>query len=178
MMNDDLPGDVKGSSNGAPWLNKLNAAVRRRSILPGAGYGVERTNSGTFLKITPGAGRGTTGTTYRVKSANGDYLVCRTWDGTTEGASDVKVAKPFDARQIAGETLGGVDFTYSGYTAAALNSERVAAFSGGPETQQVTPLWKVDGLIHVAAINFSGVTADGADLKLIEVSSRCWAKIA
>ena len=34
-----------------------------------------------------------------------------------------------------------------------------------------------DGLIAVAEIDYSGVTVDGADLKLIEVSARCWAQI-
>ena len=31
----------------------------------------------------------------RVKSVQDDHLVCRTWDGTTEGTSDIKVAKPY-----------------------------------------------------------------------------------
>jgi len=32
---------------------------------------------------------------FRVKSIQNDYLTCRTWDGTTDGSTDVYVAKPF-----------------------------------------------------------------------------------
>ena len=34
----------------------------------------------------------------RVKTIENDYLVCRTWDGTTEGTTDIPVAKPPDLR--------------------------------------------------------------------------------
>jgi hypothetical protein len=117
--------------------------------------------------------------TVLVKSAEAEYLVCRSWDGTTEGSDDIIVAKPFSARQPASETLLGVTYDYTYETADALNDYRNV--TGGATIQQiVVPVWVVDGLILVAQTSFSGVTYDDTvndpyDLKLIEVSARCWA---
>ena len=122
--------------------------------------------------------------TYRVKSVvaddsgRGNVLVCRTWDGTTEGATDVHVAKHFTCQQIASETIDSIliTYTYSG-AATLLNRTRTATGTGINEVQAVVPYWQVNGLITVATVNFSNVTKSGADLKLMEVSSRCWAQI-
>lgn len=35
---------------------------------------------------------------FKVKSTTTDWLVCRLWDGTTEGANDIKVARAFPDR--------------------------------------------------------------------------------
>lgn len=45
---------------------------------------------------------------------NVDYLVCRTWDGTTLGSEDVNVAKPYHLRRgpFHGQTINGVTYTY------------------------------------------------------------------
>ncbi len=128
---------------------------------------------------TAGTSSGAAGlVTYRVKSVptEHNYLICRTWDGASEGARDVFVAKPFEARQPASETLAGIVVTYT-YSAGpdALNDYRHATGTGIDEQQVVVPYWFPDCLIKVAAINYGGVTVDGAALKLIEVSSRSWA---
>lgn len=115
---------------------------------------------------------------YKVKSVEADYLVCRLWDGTTEVPADVLVAKPHAARQPASETIAGTSYTYT-YSDGpdALNDVRESDDGDTTEDQIVTPLWTTDGLIQVFETNFSGVTVDGADLKLIEVGPRCWAKV-
>jgi hypothetical protein len=115
-----------------------------------------------------------------VKSVAAEYIVGRTWDGTSEGATDVYVAKPFNARQPASEVIAGTTHTYT-YSAGpdALNDYRESDDGSTTENQIVTPYWLVDGLIHVAAISYSGVSdPDDQDIKLIEVSARCWAKVA
>lgn len=130
----------------------------------------------------PGASSQSTGSarlaTYRVKSVptESEYLVCRTWDGTNEGAIDINVAKPFEARQPASETLAGVVVSYV-YSAGpdGLNDFRQATGTDIDEQQIVIPYWYVNCLIKVASINYTGVSVSGSPLTLIEVSSRCWA---
>lgn len=173
----DLPGDLGGTHPLRHWLNRLKQAVAARTPLPAPGYDLAQSPKGFVLTPKPGRGVGRQ-KTLRVKSVTGEYLVCRTWDGTNEGASDINVAKPFNARRPATETIAGVVVNYT-YTAGAdaLNGYRTAVGTGINETQVVVPYWIADGLIAVAEIDYSGVTVDGADLKLIEVSARCWAQI-
>lgn len=122
--------------------------------------------------------------TLRVKEVPSleEYIVCRTWDGTTEGDEDIIVAKHFDARQPASEYLNGVLHSYSYSSFNAFNDQRESDNGTDVETQIVVPHWQENGLILVARTNFSGVMFDDtinppSDLKLIEVSPRCWAKM-
>lgn len=119
--------------------------------------------------------------TYRVKSKAGDVLTCRTWDGTTEGDTDVLVAVNRNSRQLDSETINSITYTYTAYTALAdgINETRNSDDGSTEETQLVTPMWYVNCEIDVLATTYSGVQDDDLnDLKLIEVSARCWAKIA
>lgn len=121
--------------------------------------------------------------TYLVKEKIGDVLICRSWDGTTEGTEDVPVAVNRNSRQLGGETIAGTAYTYSSYTAIdGFNDSRNSGDGSTNETQIVTPMWYLDCEIDVMATNYSGVTFDDTinppyDLKLIEVSARCWAKV-
>lgn len=117
---------------------------------------------------------------YVVKSAPtlSNYLVCRTWDGSLQGGSDVIIAKPFDARQPASQTLGGVLYTYT-YGEATLdeyNDYRESDDGSTVEVQLVTPVYYENCLIIAAQVTWSGVTYSGSDLKIMEISPRCWAK--
>lgn len=175
------PVSDKSSYFGAAW-NQNREALRSHQPLVSGGELLAHTVHGVAREqppaLPPYGGIGIGLTTLRVKSVTGEYLVCRTWDGTNEGASDINVAKPFNARRPATETIAGVVVNYT-YTAGAdaLNGYRTAVGTGINETQVVIPYWIADGLIAVAEIDYSGVTVDGADLKLIEVSARCWAQI-
>jgi len=52
--------------------------------------------AGRFPVRAPVGGSGGAGSSpFRLKSIQNDYLTCRTWDGTTDGSTDVYVAKPF-----------------------------------------------------------------------------------
>lgn len=121
-------------------------------------------------------------TTYLVKSKPGgigDVLICRTWNGTTEGSVDVPVAVNRNSRQLASETINGITYTYADYTdiGDGFNATRTSDDSTTEETQIVTPMWYEDCEIDVISTNYSGVTHEGVDLKLIESSARCWAKV-
>lgn len=124
--------------------------------------------------------------TYRVKSKIDDVLICRTWNGTTEGSTDVPIATSFNSRQLSSETINSITYTYTAYTdiGDGFNYSRTSTSSGdsSEEEQIVTPMWYLNCLISVSACNYSGVTYDDTvnppyDLKLIEVSARCWAMI-
>lgn len=128
--------------------------------------------------------------TARLKSRVGDMLVCRSWNGTDEGTSDIFVAVQTDAQRVDSETTGLGTFTYSGYTetdSPFFNYTRTSDDGSTTEDQMVTPTYYLNCLIRYQPVDFSGVNTwelvDGVwvesddDLKLMEVSSRCWAKI-
>src|SRR5437879_6354462 len=88
------------------WLARLHDALKGTWLRPGKNYRIERTTQGTFLAIDPSKGAIKVGL-YRWKSMTNDYHVCRSFDGTTEGATDVKVAKPDTLRVVTTKTLRG-----------------------------------------------------------------------
>lgn len=111
---------------------------------------------------------------YRVKSVQGDYCTCRTWDGTTEG-SDVYVAKPYKLRNPGSEIIDGVTVNYTSYPTSV---SRVADISGTTENQVIVPRYLSNDLIYVATSNYTGVSVSGTPLTLIDVNcdGRAWAK--
>lgn len=116
---------------------------------------------------------------YILKQSLANYVIGHSWDGTTEGTEDVLIAKNLHCRQPATATLLGVAYTYT-YTIGTdgHNDTRESDDGATTETQMVTPVWVEDDEIWAIAVDYSGVTADGADLKLMEVSPRCWAKVS
>jgi hypothetical protein len=85
---------------------------------------------------------------YRVKGVYSTYLVCRTWDGSTEGASDVYIAKPPHLRWYAsswpGMTIIGtsVTFTWSALT-DNIDGKRTAHDGTNPDQIEIVcPVWQ------------------------------------
>jgi hypothetical protein len=76
-----------------------------------------------------------------------------------------------------------VTYTYTAYTTLdSFNSSRNSNDGSTDETQIVTPMWYLNSEIDVMATNYSGVEYDDTindpyDLKLIEVSARCWGRV-
>lgn len=112
---------------------------------------------------------GSSATRMRVKKVYGDYYICRTWDGTTEGGSDIAVAKPPELRHaLVSEIIEAVTVSYS-YVARADNydgwdtgsatykGERHAAASG--RTTQVEIILPVYH-INAASDDYSEIWAD------------------
>lgn len=125
---------------------------------------------------------------YVVKSVSDDHLVCRTWDGVTEGAADVKVAKPFILRKTPfhGKTLtvNGNTLTYS-YTSG---TQRTVTKGSNSETQVIIPGYVATGSgyqgnqIYVIRCD-SGVilnpgqqTEERLTLMDVNADGRMWAK--
>lgn len=115
------------------------------------------TEPGTVYWRCYARGVGGGGTRYRVKAVYSTYLVCRTWDGTTEGTSDVYIAKPPHLRWYAsawpGYTAVGaaITFAWSALT-GNIDGQRTAAASGATtQTEIVVPVWQY-------AANGSGIS--------------------
>jgi hypothetical protein len=129
---------------------------------------------------------------YRLKSVQADYLVCRTWDGTTEGDTDVYIAKePKLRHSITSETIAGTTYyyTYPGTGAgevdgdgAYLSRYRLAYSDSGHtslvETCVVTPEWLPNDILFADLCTHSGVEVSGDELTLVMKHPRFWARQA
>lgn len=117
------------------------------------------------------------------KSSDGDYIVCRAFDGTETGV-DVAVAKPYLLRPSM--TTRGV-FTYT-YTS---DVERQSTDTGDSSTEDqiVTPSYLTDEVIYAARVRRgTGVVTDGvvgeqANAEPIlwldlNVDGRMWAEVS
>lgn len=177
------------SKNVNPLVKVLNAILRLR-VLRNAGATTDEvlwSTEGLAIVIAGNASAGggsTTGRlqTYKIKSKGSDAMIGRTWDAatSTEGSNNVWIAVNHQSRQLSSETINATTYTYSAYTdiGDGFNYTRTSDDGSTEETQIVTPMWYEDCIITAAAVNSSGVLDDSDnDIKLIEVSSRCWAKI-
>lgn len=127
-----------------------------------------------------------------VKSVSDDHLVCRLWDGFTEGTVDIKVAKPWDLRKkpFHGKTrtIGSNTFTYN-YTSAT--ERTVTKSTSGSETQIIIPQYVATGEvafkgneIWAARCDTGVILNEGQSneerLSIMDanIAGRCWAKKA
>lgn len=120
-------------------------------------------------------------TQYRVKSVQGDYLTCRTWDGTTEGSDDVYIAKPFKLRHsITSAVLDGatVNYTYASLANNLDGTRTATPTSGSAETELVVPRWLANDLIYAVQSNATGVSVGGNALTMVDINAdgRAWVK--
>lgn len=178
------PDELRDSSRPSNWLNKLLAFARSCQIVEGIGYRINRSHRGTSLEILPGKGGGSTIKQYRLKSIEGDFLTCRTWDGTTEGTEDIYIARdpelrrtPFEGQSIAYNSDGD---SFTATYAYSSNTKRTKTVSGVAEVQVIVPYYKTDFTVILAAAsaNKTGVTdPDDADIYLVELTQRAWAKL-
>ena len=125
-------------------------------------------------------------------SSFGDYMLCRTWDGTTEGATMIAVARPFLLRKSVfdGFLIDGYSYTYASV------SQRVKTRDSDDkaETQVIVPAYvnsDTSDIRHIiyAATGISGgtkVLETGNELDPtkpvtwldLNVDGRAWAKKA
>ena len=121
---------------------------------------------------------------FLLKSVQGDYLTCRTWDGTNEGEDDVYIAKdPRLRNSVTSEVLDGVTVSYS-YTSTTI---RVASWTidgvADEEIQHVVPHYKPDPdagegeVIFAVKTDHTGVTVSTVELTWLELSNgKAWAR--
>jgi len=100
-------------------------------------------------------------TRMRVKNTSdfGDYIVCRTWNGTTEGTKDILVALPYLLQRTPfhGQTRNGVTYGY------ITNRRRTANNGTEVLTEGVTPSYVLSDEIWavLAGSGGSGVVEEG-----------------
>lgn len=133
------------------------------------------------VDLGSGGGGGASGP-YRVKQVMGDYLVCVSWDGTTEGTDDVYIAKEWKHRNsLTGEIILGEDHTYT-YEADVddLNVIRHDAVPATSTTtdERIVPPWVLNEEVMAVTAKTGVVTEDeGMDVALLVTGRSCqWAE--
>jgi len=181
----ESPKPLTGNHVLVSWLNKLLRFAQSLRIKSGVGYKVDYSTDGIVLRIDGGGGGGGGMTQrFRVKSCGDDHLVCRTWDGTTEGGTDVKVAKAYKLRHSitsatvetdAGSTTT-INYTYASRT-NNLDGKRYADYGGGSVTEIVVPRWLVNDQIWATKVIGTGVTVSSVELTWLDDNrdGRAWA---
>lgn len=114
---------------------------------------------------------------YKIQSIENDYLVCKTWDGTTLGTDAVKIAKPWLLQHQIGRYATAI-------TLASVDSQTVnVGFADDVEaTWKVAPAYAVDDLIQAVA-RLTGVTETIEDeaipLLMMDINhdARAWCEI-
>jgi len=164
---------VFGRNPQSNWLSRLWDQIQANALVDGPGYRLNRGRRGTVLILLPGRKGGSPASPieqFRYKSMKGDYLVCRTWDGTTEGSSDIYIAKPETLRKTGWH---GADVTYTIESTAqqitvhynyVSNSYRVATSAGISEHQEIVPRYRADSsIIYAVEVEGLGIMTEGAD---------------
>lgn len=131
----------------------------------------------SFQRISLKAGEGgSTTKMFRLKSVAADHLVCREFDGTTEGSTDVLVAKVQELRNsILSDNFDGNIVTYSYHPSTV---QRTAIWSGNSAIQIVAPPWVVNRLIWAISCDHTGVFVNNVELKYLELNQgRGWIRV-
>lgn len=187
------PDKLRDPGRPANWLNKLLDYVISCRIVEGVGYRVNQTTRGVMLEIQPAVpsqpGEAGVIKQFRVKSVSYDYLVCREFDGTTEGSTDIWVAKQPNLRRTGwdgvtvtypledypGRPASSASITYS-YIAPTYRTATVTAGAAAiVEHQVVTPRYTIDAFSIFASQSENGTGVTGADW--VELSPRSWSRI-
>jgi hypothetical protein len=131
-----LPEFQEGTEGPSVWsaatMNNIVKSVNvwlNPSISRGEKDGVEISDSNVQITLKRSEGGGASIERFKVRFAENDFLICRTWDGTTIGATDIYVLKPEELQcSLASEAIYGVTTTY---TYAADTAEPYMAFGDG-----------------------------------------------
>lgn len=182
------PPQITGTGKGWTFLRQLRDFVLANRLINGADYAVEQHGTrGISLKFKKGTGGGGDGgmvKRYRFKARGqdprsgvpyatqhkADWIVCREWDGTTEGGEDVKIALPYQLRRspwdgmtiaIAKEfPTASVDVTYTYQS----NSYRKAVNGTLTEYQEIVPRYRLNDEIYaMESENGTGVSYPTVD---------------
>lgn len=143
-------GDGGPHHHSASALNRLVAPLRALvniEVVEGDSYKVVFSAEKVVIQVkkrdldsTNGTSTGGGSKRYRIKSYAQDHYVCRTWDGTTEGSTDVLVAKPKALRgsiasdhilDPSGSLTIDISYTYSGNYLTRTASKTGGTFSPG-----------------------------------------------
>jgi hypothetical protein len=173
-------------------VDALNAWLNPK-IVRGDKDDIKISDSNVLITLAQGEGTGepqrmyklATPTAERPTVVEDDYLICRTWDGTTLGTTDVKIAKQFKHRlSLTSETVLNETHNYT-YAAdsndtSTYKQNKIRTVTVGSETeeQRIVPPWCPGDIIFADIAENTGVTVGDTELTLIDTSeSRQWARI-
>jgi hypothetical protein len=131
-----LPEFQEGAEGPSVWsadtmnnfVKAINALLNPK-ISRGEADKVTISDSNVVFQLSRSAESGALVERFKVRFAENDFLICRTWDGTTIGATDIYVLKPEELQcSLASEAIYGVTTTY---TYAADTAEPYMAFGDG-----------------------------------------------
>jgi len=137
----NLPPILPGDTHAQSAHNALVKAVKSLRPMRGTGVQTMHTAFGVSRKANPGrAARPSLLQLFRITAVQGDYLTCRTWDGTNLGGADILVAKPENLRaSLAAENVDGVALTYNWAFDDGSGNTRVCYDGTYSETQVCFP---------------------------------------
>ncbi len=175
----------RGGRKLAHICNLLTAAAKVR-LVPELIGRIEKAEAGFVIRLDCAAilregGGGTPGTAvvamFHFKSSQSDWLTCRTWDGSSEGGTDIYIVKPQKLRgSIVAEHIDTVDVTYDTFNADF--TERIAhAATYADEVHRILPRFLVDDIIFAATVDGgTGVVRSGTELTYLDlnVDARMW----
>lgn len=191
------PARIASDSEFAAAWNAEREAVRSHAPLTGPGLLTSHTIHGVHRDPVPdlppyaqeavaaAVQAGASVARYRLKTVRKNYLVCRTWDGVTEGATDIFIAKPFKLRHDrTSAVINGVTINYT-YPDAANPALRTASepASGESESQIVVPYWltndEIFAITGAPGLNSAAPDAVSAITLLdLNLDGRAWARKA
>lgn len=171
----DPPNPLTGNTPLVMWLNQLRAAVRAARLVSVPGMKAQRGPDGQrYLPEPQSGGSSISVGMYRLKSVSAEHYVCRTWNGSTEGQADVKIAKPETLRHAAAD--GSVTFTYTQDTAVVWTRRASVAGQAGYLLQYIEPHFNVNSLIYAIPAP-TGVTVAGVAVSLLALADgRMWSQ--
>jgi hypothetical protein len=176
-----FPKNPSGSNAEARFMQNLHEQQFSNRIQETQGQIVSRTTKGMVVRGAVSSGQSISVGRYRVKEEHGDYLTCHDWDGTTEGTSDVYVAKEWKTRHsLASEVVAGTTYSYtyvlwSPFTLG--ESVRTATDGSVTESEVIRPPWAPDEEI-LAISCLTGVLDPNGDEIMLHIISRTaiWAR--
>lgn len=172
-----LPKKLSGTHALVGWGNALIDWLMTDRLVSVVGGKLQQTTAGRVLTIDAGAGGGLKIERLALREVKDDYLVCRSWDGETEGDTDIYVAKsPKLRNSVTEETLDGTDYTYT-YSASFVERVSTNTDDDTTETQKIVPRWIVGDEVFAIRTPTSIQTEDADDISLLDlnVDGRAWA---
>lgn len=167
MANGTLKLSEKSAGEGVS-AREWNAVVRAVNMMlkmtgDGKYIRVNMRTAGPSVELVIGNLLGGTGVSpYRIKSIHNDYLTCRSWNGTTDGTTDVLIAKPFLLRHVS-NNYPWIDTS----SLATVNAQEVTVDVSSVEyTWRVTLPYAVDEVIWATATSLGDVSVSGTPLTL------------
>lgn len=178
------PAPPQGNGDREVWMRRFMDWVSQFELTSVIG-GIKKPNpngGGYSLVFVPGKGGSaeiSAGTPmYKIKSFQGDYMTCRTWDGVTEGGTNVYVAKPYKLRNSQTVVaLDGVNITYVYDGGTLMRAATHPNFQS--DVQKIIPRYLVNDIIHVGDSDTGVTAADGTPVVKIDlnVDGRYWARL-